>query len=326
MPSMTPCGGEAASPGLIDPEMAIAMAKLAEMVAADGGSTTTFEGDREQQARFAPFWNEGAPEIETIVPLTIEGAQGPLNARLYKNSSNLTPVTLFMHGGGFVRGSLDHCDCICRRMVADGNLSVISTDYSLAPEHPYPAAIDDIVKVLDWASASVAEFGLDATRISVAGGSAGATLAMASTLRRRDAGVKIPVGMALFYGVFDIMNTQRESYRLFGNGQFGMSKARMEHYVHALIPEGTSPLDPYLAPLHANLESLPPVWMGVAELDVLRDEQLEMAGRLQAAGVSIDLQRYDGMIHGFANRVRLVSRAEAAIQSAARFLAALPGN
>ncbi|MGZ9722721.1 alpha/beta hydrolase [Rhizobium miluonense] len=326
MPSMPPCGAEAASPDLIDPEMAIAMGKHAEMVAADGGPTTTFEGDREQQARFAPFWNEGAPEIETIVPLTIEGAQGPLNARLYKNGSNIMPVALFMHGGGFVRGSLDHCDCICRRMVADGRLAVISTDYSLAPEHPYPTAVGDIAKVLDWAFASVTDFGLDASRVSVAGGSAGATLAIASTLRRRDAGAKIPVGMALFYGVFDIMNTQRESYRLFGNGQFGMSKARMEHYLRALVPGEVSPMDPYLAPLHADLEGLPPVWMGVAELDVLRDEQLEMAGRLQAAGVSIDLQRYDGMIHGFANRVRLVSRAEAAIQSAAQFLAALPGN
>ncbi|MET4019736.1 acetyl esterase [Bradyrhizobium sp. F1.4.3] len=315
--------GQAASNDLIDPDMAIAMAKLSEMVKADGGPPSTFEGDRDQQARFAPFWNEGSPEIEKVIPISIEGAHGPLKARLYKNAAGHLPVTLFMHGGGFVRGSLDHCDCICRRMAEEGKLAVIATEYSLAPEHPYPAALEDIVKVLDWLFASAGDYDLDASRVSVAGGSAGATLALTSTLWRRDAGKKLPVGMALFYGGYDITNTGRESYRLFGNGQFGMSKARVEHYIQALVPEGTSPSDPYLAPLHADLRSLPPIWMGIAELDVLRDDQLEMARRLEAAGVLVDVQRYEGLIHGFANRVRLVPRADDAIRTAARFLANL---
>lgn len=309
---------------LIDPDMAVAMARIAELVAADGGPATTFEGDREQIAKFAPFWNEGAPEIETVLPLTIEGARGPLQARLYKNGSEPTPVALFMHGGGFVRGSLDHCDSICRILAADSGLAIVSTEYSLAPEHRYPAALEDIDRVLDWVFASAGGLGLDATRISVAGGSAGANLAMAVTLKRRDAGRTLPIGMALFYGVYDIMNTDTESYRLFGSGKFGMSKARVEHYIRAVVPDGTSRFDPYLSPLHADLKGLPPVWMGVAELDVLRDEQLEMARRLGAAGVSVDLQRYDGLIHGFANRARLVPRADAAIREAAKFLAALP--
>ncbi|WP_271600123.1 alpha/beta hydrolase [Bradyrhizobium sp. CCBAU 45384] len=316
--------GRAVSIDLIDPDMAIAMAKVAEMVAADGGAPTTFQGDRDQQTRFAPFWNEGSPDVETILPLTILGPQGPLRARLYRNGWKRVPLTLFMHGGGFVRGSLDHCDCICRRMVAQGDLAVISTEYSLAPEHPYPAALEDMVSALDQVFTLAEDHGLDRSRISVCGGSAGAALALTSTLRRRDEGKELPVGMALFYGVYDIMNAERPSYRLFGSGQFGMSKARMEHYVRALVPKGISPFDPYLAPLHADLKRLPPVWMGIAELDVLRDEQLEMAERLQAAGVSVDLQRYEGLIHGFANRARLIPRADAAIGSAARFLAALP--
>ncbi|UCI31728.1 alpha/beta hydrolase [Mesorhizobium sp. B4-1-4] len=325
MSKTNPGSLEAASTDLIDPDMALAMAKLADMVAADGGVPTTIEGDREQQARFAPFWNEGSPDVGSIIPLTIEGARGPLQARLYKNGPEHTPVALFMHGGGFVRGSLDHCDSICRRMVADSQLSVVSTTYSLAPEHPFPAAVEDIVKVMDWMFASAGDYGLDADRVSVCGGSAGAMLAMTSTLRRRDAGARLPVGMALFYGAYDITNTERQSYRLFGTGEFGMSKARVQnYYIPALVPAGTSPTDPYLAPLHADLNGLPPVWMGVAELDVLRDEQLEMADRLRAAGVPLELHRYEGHIHGFANRARLVPRANEAIRSAAQFLAALP--
>nr|GAJ37497.1 acetyl esterase [Bradyrhizobium sp. DOA9] len=301
--------------------MSVAMATLAEMVKADGGPPTTFQGDRDQQARFAPFWNEGSPEIGTVVPLSIDGARGPIRARLYKNGEGRLPVTLFMHGGGFVRGSLDHCDCICRRLAEDGSLAVVSTEYSLAPEHPYPAALDDIVKVLDWLFASAGNYGLDESRISVAGGSAGATLAMSSTLRRRDQGKTLPAGLALFYGAYDMMNTDRESYQLFGNGQFGMSKARVEHYIRALVPEGTSPTNPYLAPLHAELKGLPPIWMAIAELDVLRDDQLEMVSRLKAAGVPVEVRRYDGLIHGFANRVRIVPRAGDALRTAGQFLA-----
>jgi acetyl esterase len=200
---------------------------------------------------------------------------------------------------------------------------VIALSYRLAPEHPYPAALDDVDAVVDWCFGQGAELGLDPRCVLLSGASAGANLAIATALRRRDRGRALPQGLALFYGVFQLTDFANGSYRAFGDGRYMLSEAKMRGYREAYLPTGMPSRDPYVEPLVAALEGLPPTWLGVAELDILRDEQLAMAERLQAAGVPTTLGRYRGLTHGFGTRTRMVPRAAAAVAEAAAFLGAL---
>jgi acetyl esterase len=308
---------------LLDPDMAAAIAKDAALVAADGGAPGSLAENRAQQSRLATFWNEGAPALREVAPLTVEGGGATaLRAILYRPVQHPTPIVLFLHGGGWVRGSPEVSASASHALAAGSGLTVVALAYRLAPEHPYPAALDDVDSAIDWCFTHAASLGLDSRCVLLAGASAGANLAVAAALRRRDRGRALPRGLALFYGVFQLTDFANGSYRAFGDGRYLLSEARMRNYRAAYLPGGVPHRDPYVEPLTASLAGLPPTWLGVAELDILRDEQLEMADRLAAAGVATTLQRYEGLTHGFGTRIRMVPRAAAAVAEAASFLRA----
>ncbi|MGW3953099.1 alpha/beta hydrolase [Streptomyces sp. NPDC004752] len=313
-----------ASPGLIDPAMAAAMARAAELVAADGGPTATVADNRAQYVRVSRYWNEDAAPVASVRTVQVETPAGPRPARLYRPVADPVPVVVFLHGGGWVRGNPDTCDSHCRLLASASGLAVLSLDYRLAPEHPFPAALDDVVATLDALRdpGVTDDYGVSHGRVFLSGGSAGANLALAATLRERDQARPLPEGLALFYGVYDC-DLDTPSYRQFGDGTFGLSRERMAGYLRAYVPDGTSADEPYLWPLRSDVQGLPPAWFGIAELDVLRDEQLRMAERMSTAGVHVDVRRYAGLIHGFGSRTRTVHRAAAAVTDAARFLKAL---
>jgi acetyl esterase len=246
-----------------------------------------------------------------------------LRAILYRPVEHPTPIVLFLHGGGWMRGSPEVSAPASHGLAVGSGLTVIALSYRLAPEHPYPAALDDVDAAVDWCFAHATELGLDPRCVLLSGASAGANLAIATALRRRDTGRPLPLGLALFYGVFQLTDFANGSYRAFGDGRYMLSEAKMRGYREAYLPAGMPSRDPYVEPLVASPEGLPPTWLGVAELDILRDEQLAMAERLQAAGVPTTLRRCRGLTHGFGTRTRMVPRAAEVVGEAAAFLGAL---
>ncbi|MEM7567953.1 MAG: alpha/beta hydrolase [Pseudomonadota bacterium] len=306
----------------LDPDMAAALVKgteLAEAAGAVPGEPYDLAVDRRISEAAAPFWAEGAPDVEDVLPMTLPGADGLLEARLYKpNVPGPAPIVLFLHGGGWVKGSVAACEWACRQIAARSGLNVLATSYRLAPEHPFPAARDDVDAVLDWCMGPSARAGLDHRRVLVAGASAGANLAVSACLARRDREAALPLGMALFYGVFGI-DPETESHRAFGDGRFGLPHALMETFIEMYAPGGRH-TDPGIDVVHADLAGLPPAWLSAAGKDVLRDDAHLMAKALETAGVAARLRVDESLAHGYTNRARMVPLARAAIDEAADFL------
>lgn len=262
------------------------------------------------------------PVVGDITESHIDGPAGPLRLRIYRPAvDGARPVILFFHGGGWVLCSLDTHDNVCRELCDGTGAVVVSVDYRLAPEHRYPAAIDDCYAALEWASSHAGEIGGDPSRIAVAGDSAGGNLAAAVALKARDTGGPAIVGQLLVYPVTDFPSDAMASYAENGEG-YGLTRRSMEHYWEQYL--GDAPADAsYAAPLRAgDLSKLPPACIITAEYDVLRDEGEAYGGALQAAGVPVEVIRYDGVNHGFFSLGGLVAASTQAIEDACDWLTA----
>jgi acetyl esterase len=233
---------------------------------------------------------------------TIPGPPGApqLQVRMYRRRAahGLAPGIVFYHGGGFILGDLETEHLRCQRFAADAGCIVVSVDYRLAPEHPYPAAVEDCYAALLWLAASGAELGVDTARIAVGGVSAGGTLAAGVSLMARDrGGPNIALQILIYPATDDRMQTA--SMKAFTNTLgFNATGARVMWRLYL----GSSSMDapPNAAPARAtDLAGLPAAYVMTAELDPLRDEGLEYAARLSAAGVSVELHQYTRVPHGF---------------------------
>jgi acetyl esterase len=256
----------------------------------------------------------------------IDGPAGPLRVRVYRPlepSCGPRPLAVFMHGGGWVVGSLDSHDPLCRALCVRGGAVVVSVDYRLAPEHRFPAAPDDCEAAARWAIASARTLGADPDRVVVAGDSAGGNLAAVTALRLRDAGESSLAGQVLLYPVTDHCSAGSASYEAFGSG-FGLERDTMhwfwEHYLGASVAAASVP--PHAAPLRVvDLSGLPPALVVTAGHDVLRDEGEAYARRLDEAGVSTVLERHDGLHHGFASWYGLLDAADRSVERVATWIA-----
>lgn len=242
-----------------------------------------------------------------------EGAVGRdrprITLRVYSPPTLLPdpPGLVYFHGGGWVVGDLQSHDTLCSILASQTPCRVIAVDYRLAPESPFPAAVDDALAAFRWVSENAESLGVDRRRIAVGGDSAGGNLATAVCLEQARAGAEVPAGQLLLYPVTDT-DLDTESYRLFANG-FGLSRATMnwffEHYAGPARDgdgDGNGDVDPRLAPLRADdLSGLPPAIVATAGFDVLRDEGRAYADRLEQAGVEVVRRHYGALIHGFAN-------------------------
>jgi acetyl esterase len=261
---------------------------------------TPADARRERRRLAAVFAGKAAP-IGSVSDLEIDGGV-PLRARHYApaEGGGPHPLLVFFHGGGFVFGDLDTHDGVCRLLCRHAGAHLLAVDYRLAPEHPFPAAVEDARGAFSWACAHAHELGADPARIGVAGDSAGGNLAaVASQLAARDGG-PAPALQLLIYPATD-STCRRRSRELFGEGLF-LTNAHMSWFEASYLGSvgGANGHDPRASPLLANdLSGLAPALVVTAGLDPLRDEGEDYAQALRAAGTPAALRRFPGFIHGF---------------------------
>ncbi len=253
--------------------------------------------------------------------LITEGPGGKLRIRLYTpQGSGPFPLLVFFHGSGFVLCSLETHDGMCRNLCAGAQCVVASVDYRLAPEHKFPAGIDDCLHATRWAAAHAAELGADASRVAIGGDSAGGTMAAVTALRVRDEGGPGLRGQLLLYPVTDYHTPGTPSYEKNAEG-YGLTRDTMKWFWNHYLTHPSEGAHPHASPLRAaDFTGLPPALVITAEYDPLRDEGELYAERLRRAGVSTALSRYDGVNHGFMFWVGLVDKAGAAMNQAVHWL------
>lgn len=231
----------------------------------------------------------------------------------------LLPVLVYFHGGGWVFSSVDTHDRIARDYAFRSGVAVVSVDYALSPEAKFPRALEECAAVVESLAILAVSWGFDGSRIVVGGDSAGANLALTTALLLRERrGPKLR-GVLAVYPVCDA-DFETPSYREFGAGFSRLTTQRMQFYWDCYAPTEIDRLHPLAAPLRADLSGLPPVLLQVAELDVLRSEGEALGERLVKAGVSVEQQLFNGLIHGFLRVTGSVSAAERSVKNTCRWL------
>lgn len=243
--------------------------------------------------------------MHEVRELSIPGGDGQaMKLRLYRPSTaQSAPVMVYFHGGGWCIGTLDTHDNLCRHLARITGMNVVSVDYRLAPEHVFPAALDDAYAATRWVADHAAELSCDASQLMVAGDSAGGNLAIATCLRANEDGWKGIAQQLLFYPVCD-SRMDAPSHALYAQMPIltREAMAAMWRHYHPGVP--AHPLASIMQ--YPDVAGLPPAVLVTAELDILRDEGEGFAKRLQQAGVPVSTMRAEGMLHGFANFSTLV--------------------
>ena len=260
----------------------------------------------------------GPPQNVTRVEnRTIPGPAQPIPIRVYWPAAGRDlPVLLFFHGGGWVIGNLDQVDAQCRALANGAQCVVVNVDYRLAPEHKFPAAVDDAYAAVRYVAAQAAEFDADAGRIAVAGDSAGGNLATVCCLKARDEnGPKIAFQL-LIYPVTDY-DDDRPSMREFAEGHM-LTRPLMDYFWRHYVASPAEGRNPQASPINAkSLAGLPPAMVITAECDPIRDQGEAYARKLQEAGVPMTMKRYAGAIHVFFNLGGVIDSGREAVADAA---------
>jgi acetyl esterase/lipase len=262
------------------------------------------------------------PTVVSIRDLVLESAAGELGARLYTSldAAKISPGLIYLHGGGWVAGGLDTHDGLCRRLAQTSGCRILSIDYRLAPEHPFPAALDDTVAAVRWLYAHAREFDIDPSRIGLAGDSAGGALAAAAAHLVSEQG---PVQVALLVLICPILDIARESAsrQALAEGYF-LDSATMAADLACYLPPGCDRADPRLSPLLTpNLGGLPHTLVHSAQFDPFHDEAEAFAERLRGAGVPVQHTDHPGMIHYFYALPRAIPYAREAAEQIGREIA-----
>ncbi|MFI0408717.1 alpha/beta hydrolase [Actinomadura sp. 3N508] len=287
------------------------------------GAEPTIEEMRAEVGLASPAVRRELPLVRDVA---VPGPGGSVPVRVYRPEPpgrGALPAIVYLHGGGWVLGSVDSVDALCRELAAGTGCTVLNVGYRLAPEHPFPAAVDDAWAVVASAAREPGRWGVRPGAVAVAGDSAGGNLAAVVALLARDRGVRL-VHQLLVYPVTDTaMDTP--SWRRYATG-YGLDAATLARFM-TLYRGGADPSDPGLAPLRApDLAGVAPATVITAEYDILRDEAEAYARRLGAAGVPVELRRHDGVVHAFFLLPEIFDAGAEAIEFAVRRLRAAFGE
>jgi len=237
--------------------------------------------------------------VKDTTALTTEGG---IPMRLYYPSpTNNLPIIVYYHGGGFVFGTMNGYNLLCAKLSARTSALVVSVDYRLAPEHPYPAPINDAYAALWWIYQNAPSIGGDSTRLAVAGDSAGGNLATVVSMMARDSNQAFVDYQVMLYPATQSVDLATASHQNFGE-EYGITTHQIDWYIEQYLPNKSDRYEAYASPLLAeDVSGLPPALVVLAGFDPLKTEGQEYAEKLKAAGVPVRLLTYESMIHGFAN-------------------------
>src|SRR5712671_3021680 len=271
--------------------------------------------------------NPEPPALESAKPLAIPAPHGSIPARIFtpkrlRKTHGLSPCLVFFHGGGWVIGDLDSHDVVCRKLAHEGELIVIAIDYRLAPEHKFPAAVDDAITAVKWVASNARQLGIDASRLMVGGDSAGGNLAAVTALATRDGNGPKLAGQLLIYPATDFAmkhpsHSEPETSILLTHS---VIKWFCNHYLNSPADIDNWQASPARA---GTLAGLPPAYVMTAGADPLRDEGDEYAAKLKAAGVPVTYKHFPGQFHGFFTMGKLLQQANVAATDIANWLKTL---
>jgi acetyl esterase len=262
------------------------------------------------------------PEIASVRDIEIPGQAGGIPARVYEPVTDPPGTVVYYHGGGWVLGSVDDWDAVTRALAVASGCRLVSVDYRLAPEHRFPAAVDDAFDALVGVGSALA----GDQPLVVAGDSAGGNLAAVAALRARDASGPALALQVLVYPVTD-HDVDRPSYRAYDGREFIVNRGDMVWFWDLYSPDPASRSNPYASPLRAtDLAGLPPAYIVTAEHDPLRDEGFAYADRLRAARVPVEHRHYGAQIHGFFTMVNVLDDADKAVAEAGSAIRAAVGG
>jgi acetyl esterase len=258
--------------------------------------------------------------VHSVMDRTVPGPAGQIPVRVYTpTTGRRLPGLIYFHGGGFVLGTLNSCDRVCRDLAHLSNRVVVSVDYRLAPEHPFPAAVDDAYAATKYVLEHAGEFGIEGGQIAIGGESAGGNLAAVTALKLRQSGAPPLTFQLLIYPQVDFDDAS-PSMREFANGHFITSDLIAYFSRHYLGTQDRR--HPDVSPLNADLRGVPPAFVLTAECDPLRDQGEAYARKLAEAGVAVTRKRYDGMFHPFFSLAGIIDGGRSAIVDAAAALRA----
>jgi len=298
------------------------MASVVERMARAGHPTLDQLSPDEAKASYekgAGVLEVPKPELARIEDFSIAARDGfAIPARLYAPSSDVLPVLVYFHGGGFTVGNIRTHDTLCRVLSARSGCAVVSVDYRLAPAHKFPTASDDAWDAFEFIATQGASLGLDGRRIAVGGDSAGGTLAAVCAILARDAGLPVALQLLIYPGMTAHQDTP--SHQRFAHGPL-LTKAMIDFFFAQYVRTPADRDDWRFAPLLADdVDGVAPAWIGLAECDPVVDEGIAYADKLRAAGVAVDLEIYRGVIHEFIKMGRALPEALQAQGDAARAL------
>jgi acetyl esterase/lipase len=291
--------------------------RFLDTLAASGAASAGALSVEERRRSLAQLLSFSGPAkaIAGIETRSLPGPESELRVRIYTpagvGAQETLPGLVYFHGGGLIAGSLDTHDSICRSLTASSRCRLLSVDYRLAPEHPFPAAVADGCAATAWVAKHAVELGVDPERLIVCGDSAGATLAAVVCRTATATGQARLAGQFLLCPIMDLA-AESDSRRSLAEGYL-VDRATLEHDLRHYLPAGIDPGDPRVSPLRAaQLQGLPPTCVHTAEFDPLRDEGAAYAGRLRAAAIPSAYRCHPGMIHLFYGLGALIPYAETA--------------
>lgn len=254
--------------------------------------------------------------VESFTLPARDGVEVPV--RLYAPTDEVLPVLVYFHGGGFTIGSIATHDTLCRTLSHLAHCAVLSVNYRLAPEHPFPTAHNDAWDAVQWVATHGETLRVDASRLAVGGDSAGGTLAAACAIHAKDAG--LPLALQLLFYPGCTAHADTPSHKTFAHG-FVLEEAGIDYFFSQYIPDTADRDDWRFAPLNApDVDGVASAWFGLAECDPLVDEGVLYADKLRAAGVAVDLEIYRGVVYEFIKMGRAIPEALRAHADAARAL------
>ncbi len=286
---------------------------------ADGPLSFPEQRRRAEKAREP--WRQGGPAMHATQELAIPTRHGPVRARLHRPTAGTLPALMYLHGGGWTLFSIDTHDRLMREYAARADCAVVGIDYALSPEFRFPVALEQVVDALDWLAGQGEALGIDARRLAIGGDSAGANLSVAACLAQRDRGARPAVqGMLLNYGAFTAQ-CSADSCRRYGGPDYMLGCEEMSGYWRNYMRSEADARDPLVCPLQATLEGLPPAFLTIAECDILAEQNLEMARRLQQAIVQVESVVYPGASHSFLEAMSVAAIADRALADGSAWLA-----